>query len=96
MLRRHFLSSALAAAAASLEEPADGLRRPVGAERVARPAQPMGRVRKPYLSAVCRYLGVWPPISLRYPPRHGAVDHAVGDRYLTLIRQHLAAHTAGR
>ncbi|EES46596.1 conserved hypothetical protein [Burkholderia mallei PRL-20] len=56
----------------------------------------MGRVRKPYLSAVCRYLGVWPPISLRYPPRHGAVDHAVGDRYLTLIRQHLAAHTAGR
>ncbi|ABA53446.1 conserved hypothetical protein [Burkholderia pseudomallei 1710b] len=72
------------------------LRSQVGDERVERAAQHMGRVRKPYLSAVCRYLGVWPPISLRYPPRHGAVDHAVGDRYLTLIRQHLAAHTAGR
>ncbi|APY95188.1 hypothetical protein [Burkholderia pseudomallei] len=72
------------------------LRSQVGDERVERAAQHMGRVRKPYLSAVCRYLGVWPPISLRYPPRHGAVDHAVGDRYLTLIRQHLATHTAGR
>ncbi|AHI66957.1 hypothetical protein [Burkholderia thailandensis] len=72
------------------------LRNQVGDERVERAAQHMGRVRKPYLSAICRYLGVWPPISLRYQTRRAEVDHAVGDRYLTLIRQHLATHAASR
>ncbi|KVE23923.1 hypothetical protein WS67_22235 [Burkholderia singularis] len=71
------------------------LRSQVGDERVERAARHMGRVRKPYLSAVCRYLGVWPPISLRYPARRDDTDHSVGDRYLSLIRQHLAAY-AGR
>ncbi|AOJ84030.1 hypothetical protein WT60_22935 [Burkholderia sp. MSMB617WGS] len=72
------------------------LRSQVGDERVERAARHMGRVRKPYLSAVCRYLGVWPPISLRKPPRRAEIDHTVGDRYLTLIRQHLAAQAASR
>lgn len=71
------------------------LRSQAGDERVARAAQQMGRTRKPYLSAVCRYLGVWPPAALRHPPAREQADHAVGDRYLSLIRQHLAAH-AGR
>ncbi|AOJ04908.1 MULTISPECIES: hypothetical protein [Burkholderia] len=72
------------------------LRSQVGDERVERAALRMGRVRKPYLSAVCRYLGVSPPISLRYPTRRAETDHTVGDRYLTLIRQHLATRAAGR
>ncbi|PNX16405.1 hypothetical protein [Burkholderia pseudomallei] len=59
-------------------------------------ATQIGRLPMPYLLVLGRYVVIWPPISLRYPPRHGAVDHAVVDRYLTLIRQHLAAHTAGR
>ncbi|WDD92460.1 hypothetical protein Bsp3421_002467 [Burkholderia sp. FERM BP-3421] len=72
------------------------LRSQVGDERVQRAAVQMGRVRKPYLSAVCRYLGVWPPQAVRRPMPRSQVDHTVGDRYLSLIRQHLAAQTAGR
>ena len=41
--------------------------------------------RKPYVSAVCRYLGVWPPAP--DTPRLADDDHATGDRYLAQIRQ---------
>ncbi|WP_179400912.1 hypothetical protein [Burkholderia guangdongensis] len=72
------------------------LRAQVGDARVERAARQLGHTRKPYLSAVCRYLGMNPPATLRQATRPGARrDHSVGDRYLLLIRQHLATH-AGR
>jgi hypothetical protein len=73
------------------------LRTQVGDTRVERAARQLGHTRKPYPSAVCRYLRVSPPATLRHvtQPRP-ARDFSVGDRYLSLIRRHLAAHTAGR
>lgn len=43
---------------------------------------------KPYISAVCRYLGVWPPAPRRSTHTHA--DHRVADRHLAQIRQMLA------
>ncbi|CAN0626745.1 conserved protein of unknown function [Burkholderia multivorans] len=72
------------------------LRTQVGDARVERAARQLGHTRKPYLSAVCRYLGVSVPVTLRQAARSGpSRDHSVGDRYLRLIRLHLASH-AGR
>ncbi|MEQ5843829.1 hypothetical protein N0A02_30680 [Paraburkholderia acidicola] len=70
------------------------LRTHVGDARVAAAARHLaGRAdsgnahapRKPYVSAVCRYLGVWPPAP--DTPRLADDDHATGDRYLAQIRQ---------
>lgn len=73
------------------------LRTQVGDTRVERAARQLGHTRKPYPSAVCRYLGVVPPATMRHSVRAKPVrDFTVGDRYLSLIRQHLAAHAAGR
>ncbi|KVT73849.1 hypothetical protein WK56_09590 [Burkholderia ubonensis] len=73
------------------------LRTQVGDTRVERAARQLGHTRKPFPSALCRYLGVSAPATLRHTVRPRAVrDFSVGDRYLSLIRQHLAAHTAGR
>jgi hypothetical protein len=50
---------------------------------------------KPYLSAVCRYLGVWPPAPRR--STRSDADHRVADQHLARIRQLLAPHsTAAR
>jgi len=46
---------------------------------------------KPYISAVCRYLGVWPPASLRSV--RSVTNHQVGDQHLAHIRQMLAQRT---
>jgi hypothetical protein len=43
---------------------------------------------KPYLSAVCRYLGVWPPAPCRPTPSNA--DYRVADQHLARIRQLLA------
>jgi hypothetical protein len=43
---------------------------------------------KPYISAVCRYLGVWPPAPLRSTQTDA--DHRVADQHLARIRQLLA------
>jgi hypothetical protein len=43
---------------------------------------------KPYISAVCRYLGVWPPASLR--SARSVTNRQVGDQHLAHIRQMLA------
>lgn len=73
------------------------LRTQVGDTRVERAARQLGHTRKPYPSALCRYLGVSAPATLRPVGRPSPVrDFSVGDRYLSLIRQHLAAHSAGR
>jgi hypothetical protein len=66
------------------------LRTHVGDARVATAARQLASrdtnaSRKPYVSAVCRYLGVWPPTP--DTPRLADDDHATGDRYLAQIRQ---------
>ncbi|ABK10887.1 hypothetical protein QZM97_15165 [Burkholderia orbicola] len=74
------------------------LRAQVGDARVERAARQLGHTRKPFPSAVCRYLGMSAPATLRPAaarPR-AARDFSVGDRYLSLIRQHLATHSVGR
>jgi hypothetical protein len=60
----------------------------VGDVRVAAAARHLGGNGKPYLSAVCRYLGV----RLRRPHQHSrsVEDCTVGDNYLAQIRQLLA------
>ena len=70
------------------------LRSQAGDIRVARALHQLGRTRKPYVSALCRYLGLRPPLTIQRPVRRAATDHSVGDHYLALIRQHLATHAA--
>jgi hypothetical protein len=55
-----------------------------------------GAPAKPYISAICRYLGVWPPTPRR--STHADTDHRVADQHLARIRQLLAQRstTAGR
>lgn len=68
----------------------------VGEQRVADAAQRLiaqrettaGSSAKPYVSAVCRYLGVRPPEPRQ--PRPDDADHTVGDRHLAQIRRLLA------
>lgn len=43
---------------------------------------------KPYVSAICRYLGVRPPAFVPGQPIH---DHRVGDEYLAKMRAQLAS-----
>jgi hypothetical protein len=64
------------------------LRKHVGDVRVAAAARHLGGNGKPYLSAVCRYLGVRPPT----PHQHSrpVEDCTIGDNYLARIRQLLA------
>ncbi|MEQ5844279.1 hypothetical protein N0A02_32985 (plasmid) [Paraburkholderia acidicola] len=50
---------------------------------------------KPYVSALCRYLGVRPPTFSGSLPRTPASSE-VGDRYLTQIRAHLARNIYSR
>ncbi|MGF6604707.1 hypothetical protein P3T23_009463 [Paraburkholderia sp. GAS448] len=47
-----------------------------------------GSPAKPYVSAVCRYLGVRPPEPRQ--PQPDDADHTVGDRHLAQIRRLLA------
>jgi len=60
----------------------------VGDVRVATAARCLGRNGKPYVSAVCRYLGVRPPVVHQRRPR--MEDCTVGDEHLAVIRQLLA------
>jgi hypothetical protein len=60
----------------------------VGDVRVAAAARHLGGSGKPYLSAVCRYLGMRPPT----PRQHSrpVEDCTVGDSHLAQIRHLLA------
>jgi hypothetical protein len=64
------------------------LRKHIGDVRVAAAARHLGGNGKPYLSAVCRYLGVRPPTPLQHS--RSVEDCRVGDNYLAQIRQLLA------
>jgi hypothetical protein len=79
------------------------LRTHVGDARVSAAARQLTAQRqqfagvwaKPYVSALCRYLGVWPPAPRR--PTHTDADHRVADQHLVRIRQLLAQRsTPGR
>ncbi|CAB3774275.1 hypothetical protein [Paraburkholderia humisilvae] len=80
------------------------LRTHIGDTRVADAARQLTAQResfadawaKPYISAVCRYLGVWPPTPRR--STRADADHRVADQHLARIRQLLAQRstTAGR
>ncbi|MFC0402989.1 hypothetical protein [Paraburkholderia rhizosphaerae] len=72
------------------------LRTHVGDARVADASRQLAANReqfagvraKPYLSAVCRYLGVWPPAPRR--STRADADHRVADQHLARIRQLLS------
>jgi hypothetical protein len=51
-----------------------------------------GALAKPYVSAVCRYPGVWPPAPRQ--SKHRDADHRVADQHLARIRQLLAQRSA--
>jgi hypothetical protein len=68
------------------------LRKHAGDQRVAAAARrlsPPGK--RPLVSAVCRYLGVWPPAPRRAPR---AFNSLVADRHLAQIRELLAQRSA--
>lgn len=72
------------------------LRRHVGDARLTIAVNALMRGQsKPYVSALCRYLGVFPPVESR-PQRHSAADSTVGDYYLAEIRTHLARNVYPR
>lgn len=64
------------------------LRKHVGDVRVAAAARRLGCNGKPYLSAVCRYLGVRTPTTFQH--RLPVQDYTVGDRHLAQIRELLS------
>jgi hypothetical protein len=60
-----------------------------GQVRVADAARHLAHSGRPvYVSALCRYLGVWPPAPR--PPVRATQDCALADRHLAQIRRILA------
>ncbi|HTH73230.1 MAG TPA: hypothetical protein VL635_02390 [Trinickia sp.] len=60
-----------------------------GHVRVTDAARRLAHAGRPvFVSALCRYLGIWPPAPRR--PAGAAQDHALADRHLAKIRQILA------
>lgn len=60
-------------------------------ELIAQRGKQTGFPAKLYLSAVCRYLGVWPPARSRAV--QGDASHAVADQHLAQMRLLLAQHS---
>jgi hypothetical protein len=66
----------------------------VGSERVTIAVQRLATGgKRPFVSALCRYLGAWPPAARRRRPEPPA-HTAVGDLHLAQIRQLLAQGNA--
>ncbi|HKR47552.1 MAG TPA: hypothetical protein VJU59_49130 [Paraburkholderia sp.] len=66
----------------------------VGADRVAAATRRLaGGGRRPFVSALCRYLGAWPPAARR-ARKVAPVHTAVGDLHLARIRELLAQRNA--
>ncbi|WP_322028806.1 hypothetical protein [Paraburkholderia sp. J76] len=62
----------------------------VGADRVGAAAQRLASGgKRPFVSALCRYLGAWPPAARR-ARKSAPIQTAVGDLYLARIRELLA------
>jgi hypothetical protein len=68
------------------------LRKHVGEARVTTAARELATSgKRPFVSAVCRFLGVWPPVPCRSPSGRAT---AVGDKHLAHMRQLLAQRSA--
>jgi hypothetical protein len=68
----------------------------VGAERVRAAMQRLtAGGRRPFVSALCRYLGAWPPIQRR-AVESASTHTSVGDLHLLRIRQLLARSQAAK
>ncbi|WP_321876867.1 hypothetical protein [Paraburkholderia bannensis] len=68
----------------------------VGEQRVEAAVQRLASGgRRPFVSALCRYLGAWPPV-LRRAGAGKSTHTAVGDLHLARIRQFLAQSHAAR
>ncbi|HEV3430630.1 MAG TPA: hypothetical protein VG320_22350 [Paraburkholderia sp.] len=68
----------------------------VGTKRVEAAVQRLAvGGRRPYVSALCRYLGAWPPVQRRVIKGESA-HTAVGDLHLARIRQFLAQSNAAK
>jgi hypothetical protein len=67
------------------------LRRKVGDAAITVAAEQCGRSGKPYLSALCRYLGVRAPA---FPPLSRQTPSPVAEEALAAIRSILAAPTS--
>lgn len=66
----------------------------VGADRVAAAAHRLaGAGKRPFVSALCRYLGAWPPAARR-ARKIEPVHTAVGDLHLARIRELLTQRNA--
>lgn len=62
----------------------------VGADRVAAATRRLaGGGKRPFVSALCRYLGAWPPVARR-ARKVEPIHTAVGDLHLARIRELLA------
>ena len=66
----------------------------VGSDRVVAAARQLaGGGKRPFVSALCRYLGAWPPAARR-ARRIEPLQTAVGDLHLARIREMLAQRHA--
>jgi hypothetical protein len=73
----------------------DWLQKHVGEARLAAVARQLTHSgKRPFVSAVCRHLGVWPPAASRVPPR--GRDRRVAQQHLAQIRQLLARQSAAK
>ena len=73
------------------------LRRRIGDAALQSAVQRMAGPRKPYLSTICRSLGIRPPSRRQFAAETARMHRTVGDSYLARIREILAkapAHEA--
>ncbi|WP_454712028.1 hypothetical protein [Cupriavidus nantongensis] len=73
------------------------LRGRIGDAALQSVVQRLAGPRKPYLSTICRSLGIRPPSRRQFAAEAARMHRAVGDSYLTRIREILAkapAHEA--
>ncbi|WP_427306978.1 hypothetical protein [Cupriavidus sp. H39] len=73
------------------------LRGRIGDAALQAAAQRLAGPRKPYLSTLCRSLGIRPPSRRQFAAEAARLHRAVGDSYLARIREILAqapAHEA--
>jgi hypothetical protein len=67
------------------------LRARIGDAALQAAAGRLAGVRKPYLSTICRSLGIRPPSRREFAQEAARTHRAVGDQYLARIRAILAA-----
>lgn len=75
------------------------LRGRIGDAALQTAALRLGGQRKPYLSTICRSLGIRPPSRRQFAAETARMHRAVGDTYLARIREILAkapSHEAPR